>query len=384
MTVIKRGNSYWVDIGFDCKRFRKRSPENSYRGAKAYELCFRQKLARGEPISEPKKDKTTERTFKDFSEEFFNNYVKINNKLSEVRSKRSALNVYLIPFFGKLKLSEITGYDVEKFKAERQKQGLSNKYINNLLCILSKCLNIAEEWELLEKRPKIKFLKVAPQKFDYLSIEEGETLLANADGLLKDMIFFALHTGLRFGEIIALTWNDINLKENIVTVSKSVSRGYLGSTKSNKIRYIPLSNSLVIMLENRRLNKSNLVFPNTVDKFLIQERCRNWLHQICKKAGLRKIGWHTFRHTFASRLAENGISMRTIQELLGHADTNTTMRYAHLSPVVLKEAIKTLERQDLRHNSDTTQNRVLGFESCLIPHYQNSLEKNKKLDIKLV
>lgn len=384
MTVIKRGNSYWIDIGFNGERFRKRSPENSYRGAKAYELYFRQKLARGEPIDKPKKDKIPEKNYKEFSEEFLNNYVKINNKLSEVRSKQSALNVYLIPCFGKQKLSEITSYDVEKFKAERQKQGLSNKYINNLLCILSKSLSIAEEWGLLEKRPKIKHLKVAQQKFDYLSIEESESLLANANGLLKDMILFALHTGLRFGEIIALTWNDINLKENIVTVSRSVSRGYLGSTKNNKIRHIPLSNDLVIMLENRRLNKSNLVFPNTVEKFLIQERCRNWLHQICKKAGLRKIGWHTFRHTFASRLAENGISMRTIQELLGHADTNTTMRYAHLSPVVLKEAIKTLEKPNVRHNSDTTQNRVLGFEPCLIPHYQNSLEKNKKLDINLV
>jgi integrase len=386
MTIIKRGNSYWIDIGFNSQRFRKRSPENSYRGAKAYELLIRQKLSRGEPINEPRKVKMLEKTFKDFSEEFFNSYVKINNKLSEARSKRSALNVYLIPFFGKLKLSEITSYDVEKFKAERQKQGLSNKYINNLLCVLSKCLRTAEDWGILDKPPKIKHLKVAPQKFDFLSIEESEVLLKHAQGFLKDMILFALQTGLRFGEIIAVTWKDINFNENVLTVSKSVSRGYLGSTKSNKIRYIPLSNDLVQMLEFRKLDesKNELVFPNTVGKYLIQERCRKWLHQICKKADLRIIGWHTFRHTFASRLAENGISMRTIQELLGHADTNTTMRYAHLSPLILREAIKTLERPITWHNSDTTKNRVLEFEPCLAPHYQNSLEKNKKLDVNLV
>lgn len=382
MTVRKRGNSYWIDIGFNRSRYRKRSPDNSYKGAQAYEALIRQKLARGEPINKPPENKKVETTYKDFSEEFFNSYVIINNKLSEARSKRSALNVYLIPFFGKLKLKEITSYEIEKFKAERQKQGLSCKYINNLLCVLSKSLKTAEEWELLEKPPKIKHLKVPPQKFDYLSIEESEILLSQANGLLKDMILFALHTGLRFGEIIALAWNDINFKENVLTVSKSVSRGYLGSTKSNKIRHVPLSNNLIKMLEIRKLNKNQneLVFPNSVGKYLIQERCRNWLHQICQKAGLRKIGWHTFRHTFASRLAENGISMRTIQELLGHADTNTTMRYAHLSPIVLREAIKTLEKPIVWHNSVTTKDRVSEFEPCPAPHYQNSLGKNIKSD----
>jgi len=379
MTVIKRGNSYWIDIGFNRSRYRKRSPDNSYKGAQAYEALIRQKLARGEPINDVPEINTN---FRDFVEEFFERYAKINNKLSEVRSKRSALNVYLIPSFGKLNLKNITNYEIEKFKAERQKQGLSNKYINNLLCVLSKSLSIAEEWGILEKRPKIKHLKVAPQKFDFLSKEESETLLSNADGFLKDMILFALHTGLRFGEIIALAWNDINFKENILTVSKSVSRGYLGSTKNNKIRHVPLSNDLIKTLERRKLNKNQdeLVFPNTVGKFLIQERCRNWLHKICKKASLRKIGWHTFRHTFASRLAENGISMRTIQELLGHADTNTTMRYAHLSPLVLREAIKTLEKPIIWHNSVTTKNRVPEFEPCLAPHYENSLGKNIKSD----
>lgn len=81
----------------------------------------------------------------------------------------------------------------------------------------------------------------------------------------------------------------------------------------------------------------------------------------CETAGMRNIGWHTFRHTFASRLAENGISMRKIQELLGHSDTNTTMRYAHLSPVILHQAIKTLSRPvkiDFGHNMPTITEKV--------------------------
>jgi len=372
------------------KRYSKASPDNTYAGAKAYESLIRQRLARGEPIDGVQEDKKKIILFRNFAEEWFERYVKINNKLSEIRGKRSILDVYLIPFFGKLNLDKITSYEIEKFKAERQKQGLSNKYINNQLCVLSKSLSTAEEWGLLEKRPKIKHLKVAPQKFDFLSIEESKNLLAQADdGFLRDMILFDLHTGLRFGELIALTYSDVNFEKNVLTVSKSVSRGYLGSPKNNKLRYIPLSNELIQMLERKKLgkDKDDLIFPNAVGKFLIQERCRNWLHQLCKKTGLRQIGWHTLRHTFASHLAGNGISMRTIQELMGHSDTNTTLRYAHLSPLVLREAIRTLEKPikiNIWHNSGTNLNRDREFESCFAPQYQNSLGKNKKLDVNLV
>lgn len=385
MTVCKRNNKYWIRFRFNRKRYAKASPDNSLAGAKAYEVVLRQRLARGEPIYGIEEPKIKTILFKEFAEEWYDNYVKINNKLSEIRRKRSALNLYLIPAFGKKDIKEINSCDIEKFKAERLKQKLSSKYINNLLCVLGKCLHIAEEWEYLNKTPKIKLLKVAPQKFDYLSIEESNFLLVNSSGLLHELILLALHTGLRFGEIIALTWGDVNLKENILTVSSSVARGYLGSTKNNKIRHIPLSKELIKMLEYKKNNrvKDNLVFPNKVGKFLIQERCRGWLHKLCKNIELRKIGWHTFRHTFASRLAENGISMRTIQELLGHADTNTTMRYAHLSPLVLREAIKTLEKPviiNIGRNTGTIEKRDQEFEACLIPQHQNYLGKTQKSD----
>jgi len=254
-----------------------------------------------------------------------------------------------------MKLEHITSYEIEKYKATEIKHQTSNKTINNTLGVLSKCLRVAEEWELITKVPRIKRLKVAPQKYDFLSSEECDYLLRSTDDLLHDMVLFALNTGLRFGELIAMSWSDINFKENVLTVSKAISRGYLGSTKSNKIRYIPLNREVLAMLEQR--NKTDdLIFANTEGKYLPQENCRRLLHSALKKIGFRKIGWHVFRHTFASRLAEKGISMRTIQELLGHSDTNTTMRYAHLSPLVLRDAVKMLEKPIeiiLRHNNGT-------------------------------
>ena len=95
------------------------------------------------------------------------------------------------------------------------------------------------------------------------------------------------------------------------------------------------------------------------------ECSRTTLHSICDKANLRHIGWHKLRHTFASRLAEKGVSMATIKELMGHSDIRTTMRYAHLRQHVLKDAIKVLETPQiikLRHNSVTNEDlRITNF-----------------------
>lgn len=382
MSIIKRGKSYWVDFSFNDIRYRFRSPDNTFSGAKNYEALLRQRLARGLPLLDNPQNVFKKIIYRNFVNDFFENYVKINNKFSEIRTKRSALDAYLLPYFGKLDLKDISSFKIENFKADRQRQGLSNKYINNLLCVLSKSLRVAEDWGLLEKLPKIKHLKVPQQKYDFLSPEESDLLLNHANAMMRDLILLALHTGLRFGELIALTWQDINFSKNIITISKSVSRGLLGSTKNNKLRHIPLTSEVNIMLENRKLHsQSNLIFPNRYGNFLIQERCRIWLHQVCESANLRNIGWHTFRHTFASRLAENNISMRTIQELLGHSDTNTTMRYAHLSPLVLQDAIKTLEKKPQWHISVTTLSRVPEFETCLSPRHQKSLVKTQKSDV---
>jgi len=346
---------------FNRTRYRLPSPDNSRAGAKVYELLVRQKLARGEPLREIPKPKDVKTTFAAFADRWFKDYVVVNNKLSEQRSKTSILKVHLFPFFGKMDLREISRYEIDRYKADKQKKGVNHKTINNSLHVLSKCLKTAEEWEVLDATPKIKHLKVAPPKFDYLSQEECDLLLLNASGIIKDMILFAWHTGLRFGEIIALTWNDIDLERGTISVNKAIARGYLGTTKSNKTRQAYVTADVREMLDRRRKETANaIVFPNTKGRYMIQQRCVEWLHDICDKSGLRRIGWHTFRHTFASHLVEKGVSLRTVQDLLGHSDPQTTMRYAHLGPVILQEAIRIFDKprivQKLRHNSVTIAN----------------------------
>jgi integrase len=377
MSILKRGNRYWIDFRHNRVRYRKPSPDNTLAGAKVYEALIRQKLARGESVAlKPEKKPEVIPSFKEFSDKWFEVYVKTNNKYSETLNKESVLRAHLNPAFGDKPLNKITNLDVESYKAEKIKAGQSHKSINNHLIVLSKCLNVAKEWEVISSMPKVKLLKVPPQKFDFLTTDECQKLLDSCEGLLFEMILFGLKTGLRFGELIALKWEDINLKGLLATVQRSIARGRIGSTKSNKIRHIPLLNDISEMLSVRD-KKEGYIFSNENGEPLIPMTCLRWLHGACEKSGLRKIGWHGLRHTFASHLAQNGVSILVIKELLGHADIKTTMRYSHLSTSVVKGAIDTLGR-DIGHNMVTISNSKETGKMTPLPGKLEIVKKTNK------
>ena len=339
MGVRKRNKKWWVDFCFNQSRYRRPSPHNSKDGALAYESVLKQRLARGEPLDPPE-----ERTiiFKHFARDWFETYVKNNNKHSEIAGKEMILRVHLVPYFGRRKLNEIKNLDVEKYKAKKIDQELAPKTINNQLAVLKKAFQCAVEWGEIEKRPILKYLKVPPQKYDFLTPEECRQLLGAASGDYRSMIAVALGTGLRFGELIALTWEDVDFKIGELTIRQAYARGVLGSTKSNRIRLIPMSASVRAALYPMKKN-DGLVFPDLHGDPLKQYVCIKKLHSICKKTGLRRIGWHTLRHTFASHLAQKGANLSAVQGLLGHSDIRTTMRYAHINRAVLREAIAILD-----------------------------------------
>ena len=361
MSTYKRGDKWWIRFRFNHQRYFKCSPENSQLGAKAYEALLRQKLARGELITDIK-EKSLIPSFREFSHQWFETDVKNNNKHSEVINKESILRAHLNPFFGKMLLDKITSLNIENFKSQKIKQELANKTINNHLIVLSKCLKTAQERELIERIPKIRLLTVQPQKFDFLTEEESQRLLDSCDGLLYDMILVALKTGLRFGELIALEWSDIDFQNSLIIVRKSFSYGKLGGTKSNKIRYIPFLDEVSQILFARR-EKDGFVFMKNGNS-LCKMSCLRWLHSVCMKAEMRKVGWHALRHTFASHLAQRGVSIMLIKELMGHSDIRTTMRYAHLTPLATREAIKALSSNigDIVETiSETVAKKVIDF-----------------------
>jgi len=369
MSTYKRGNKWWIRFRFNHQRYFKCSPDNSRAGAMAYEAVLRQKLAHGEPIIEVRKKQQTP-LFLDFVDKWLKTYVATNNKPSEQTQKTCMVRKHLKPYFGKIPLNKITSLQIEEFKAKKQVDGLCNKSVNNLLGIIGKCLRTAQEWEIIDKIPKIKSLKVAPQAVNYLNEKEYNLLLESIDqkSQFYEMLLFTLRTGVRIGELLALDWSDINYANKSITIKRNVVNGIVGSPKNNKFRTIYLAQDIFQMLSIRK-RASGLVFPGENGTYYSRFSCRRSLEKFCHKANVKRIGWHGLRHSFASQLATNGVSLKTIQELLGHSDLKMVQRYAHLEPITLREAIQTLEPKN-------SFNLNIGYNTETIPEIV--LEQNKK------
>lgn len=341
MTIIKRGSSYWVDIGFNLKRYRKRSPINTVRGARAYEFLLRTRLARGEPINGIVVDQVY--LFSDIATKWLELYVRNNGKPSGYSMKQYMMNAGILPFFKSKHLHEITTLDIEEYKHKLLYQlNIAPKTVNNRLSLMNRCLKSAVEWGFLKEKPIIKFVKLPPVEFDFLTEDEFQMLLAHARKNDQDMMLLAVRTGLRFGEIIALRWTDIELDKQLLTVRRNIVRGFESSPKNNKTRTIPLTKSVVEMLEARDKG-TPFIFSDTKGRPQEYKTSLQRLHRICNRANIRRIGWHVFRHTFASHLAAKNNSIVAIKDLLGHSDIKMTLRYAHINMSVLKNTVETLE-----------------------------------------
>lgn len=349
MGVRKIKTSWWIDLRDEGRRIRKRSPENSKAGAEAFEALVRHRLARGEPPEGfPRPPEMKIKLLKAFVPEWFETYVRTNNKPTEQRSKEVTFRIHLLPWFGSYRLNEITNAEIERYKSNKQKSGLSPKTINNHLCALMKCLRCANDWELLATLPKMSLLKVPPQPFDFLTpIESARLLRGSEEPQWREMILVALRTGMRLGELIGLDWSAVDFRRRIITVRQSIVYGKISSPKSNRIRHIPMANEVSEMLWPRR-QEQGLVFPRPDGEPLAYNTADLAIKRHCKRAGLRPIGWHVLRHTFASQLATEGISMRIIQEFLGHSTIQMTGRYAHLAPSAFQSTIEVLQMAEDR------------------------------------
>lgn len=347
MTVRKIKNSWWVDFRHEYVRYRKKSPDNSRTGAQAYEAVLRQKLARGETLGSPKQDKLQkerEQKFKEFAWKWFDIHVRNNNKHSEISHKKYVLRSNLVPFFGETPIDRISTLQIEQYKAKKIREGLSAKTVNNHLTVLSSCLRTAQDWLELNKIPKMKKLKAPQPETVFLSREEIARLLAYSNGIWREVIFTALQTGLRQGELRALQWQDINWDNKMITVRRSwceYKKGFV-TPKSNRERYIPLTNEMYEMLISRR-QTTGYIFLNEKYQMLDGKTLNRKLVSACKRASIKEITCHSLRHTFASQLAMAGAPLKAIQELLGHANIQTTMRYAHMASSCLRETITLLE-----------------------------------------
>lgn len=343
MTQRLIGASWWVDITHLSKRYRIKSPDNTKKGAQAFEATLRRRLAEGKSIDTGEVRRAKHQTFERFAWFWFETHVKVHNKPSSIYKTKGVLTNKLLPFFGRKPLNAITTLDVERFKAKQSKAGLANKTINNELSVLRKCLRDAKKWHDLTTIPDIMPLKLPPSQYQFLTEAEANSLLGHMHGIWFEIVFVALKTGLRRGELQALRWDDINFENQKLTVRHNwcaIAHDLL-SPKGNRTRTIPLTCDVVSVLNQRR-RSDGFVFA-VDEKVFPSGILGEQMAQASALAGLPKVTLHVLRHSFASQLAMKGVSIAVIQRLLGHTDIKVTMRYAHLTEHSLVDAVRHLE-----------------------------------------
>jgi integrase len=261
------------------------------------------------------------------------------------KSDESIIRVHLRPFFTGMLLAKIRVEDVDGFRAA--KAHMHKNTLHHLLTLLISLLRLAQELDWLRKIPKIKKPKIRlfNKDFHYLRTQEELTLFLRAAAEAGDLEYAlyatAVFTGMRQGELAGLLWSKVNFEERLIAVDKS----WDGETKNGEVRYVPILDPLLPILREWRLkNSARYVFANQDGGMFIQAAriFGEKFHAILDRAGFPKverlgkqrryIRFHDLRHTFASHWMMNGGDLFRLQQILGHASPQMTMRYAHFAP----------------------------------------------------
>ncbi len=245
-----------------------------------------------------------------------------------------------IEYFGKnTRLKDITPQKIEKFKIYL-KPDRKNATVNRYIEALSKMFNVAISNGIFKSNPlkQIKKLKQDNYKIRFLTKDEEKALFKVLNeheeyNYYIPIVICALQTGMRKGEIKNLKWSNIDFENRYIELLK---------TKSGKARKIPISDKLMAELIKLKANKiSEYVFTNPITKTKYTHLQKGFTSAL-KKADIENFRFHDLRHTAATRMTEMGIDLAVVQEILGHCDVKTTMRYAHPVPERKLKAVEVL------------------------------------------
>ena len=205
---------------------------------------------------------------------------------------------------------------------------------NRDLSLLKTLFRKAVEWDYARTNPaaSMRKLREPPGRVRFLTDDERSRLLTACPDRLRTIVLLALNTGLRKGELLSLRWQDVDVKNRLLRIERS---------KNGDRRDIPMNQTVHDLLRAipRRVDTPYL-FANTDGA--PQQYLKTTWNTAIRKAKLEDFTFHDLRHTFASTLVMNGVDIRTVQTLLGHKSITMTMRYSHLSPQHLREAMTQL------------------------------------------
>ena len=274
-------------------------------------------------------------------------------KKSTYYKYKNDIKRYIIPYFGSKTLKEVEQEDLNLWIDEFI-QDNPIKSLQSIIVILKSILRFAErKYDYRFKLDLITVPKRDTKEIEVISKKDREKLERYCKKDLNNFrnvgIIVCLYTGVRIGEICALTWNDIDLKNEIIYINKTIQRIYVDkkntyisidapkSKKSN--RKIPISKKLLEILKEIKREHSY-----TGKEYFIEPRNYQYaFHKVLKECGIERCKFHNLRHTFATNCIEHGMDIKSLSVTLGHSNVDITLnKYVHSSLDNIKKQLDKL------------------------------------------
>jgi integrase len=269
----------------------------------------------------------------------------------------------------KMKLKDIKAYHLQPYI--NSKSNLSRSYIKKIYLLLNAFFEGAVKNDLIIKNPmqgiNLPRSEKEQKQIEILKLEEQKAYIhATEQTSYRPLLLTALFTGMRMGELLALTWDKIDFKNMQIKVDTSIKETRIhenGETKwatikqppktKHGIRTVPMSKILAKILQEYKtkqaelslkygrseFNKQGYVFCSEIGSLLNARNVQRAHYQTCVRAGIQKVGFHALRHTFATRMIENGVDVKTVQAWIGHSTIQMTYNiYVHVQEQSKKAA----------------------------------------------
>jgi integrase len=260
-----------------------------------------------------------------------------------IKAKRRQLSQHLVPFFGDRPLSQITTFEIERYKKTRRQMGAAPGTVNRELAVISHLLNKALEWGWLRALPaKVRRFKEAGGRIIYLTIEQcrdlEEAAAQDQNDNVHAFVMVGLRTGMRHSEILAIRREDIDLKRQVIWIPKAKAGA----------REQPITDDLADYLA-RRLEMlpptCQWLFPSLGSRTGHVHTIRKAFRRSAARAGLDpdQVTPHVLRHTVVTHLVQAGVDLPTVQRISGHKTMSMVARYAHQSGAHIQSAMAKLE-----------------------------------------
>lgn len=364
--IYKRKDGRWEGRYIKCK-----TGDGKAKYGYVYARSYRETKGKLACVSHSQKEKETqEKTeqnviFETAAKEWLDN-LRPKVKESTAVKYNNLLNSYILPELGAVRLDNITNERIEYqcnqllVAGGRNGNGLSPKTVSDTLSLIRNILRYESDSRHLSL-PNLRTITIRKSsgQIRVFTLNEQQTLCRYLYQNLNEKnigILFCLFTGLRIGEICALKWEDVSLENKTAYIHRTMQRlqtdhhaqkrtSVMVSTpkSSCSIRTIPLSDELVRILSEFGGKRGGYILTGDENRYVEPRLMQNHFKRVLKENAIESANYHTLRHTFATRCIEIGFDVKSLSEILGHANVNITMnRYVHPSMELKRENMQRL------------------------------------------